>query len=112
MRPIKWKKPLLAFKLEHLAGIQFPNLGQPPVVDVLIGLDYSDLRYSYRDVRGKPGVPIARLTSFRLDMCRKSKMTDKNKHYNRTSFVHILENRADIGNIVKKFWEIENVKTQ
>lgn len=60
----------------------------------------------------KPGVPIARLTSFRLDMCRKSKMTDKNKHYNRTYFVHILENRADIGNIVKKFWEIENVKTQ
>jgi hypothetical protein len=53
---------MLAFKLEHLAGIQFPNLGQPPVVGVLIGLDYSDLRYSYRDVRGKPGVPIARLT--------------------------------------------------
>ena len=31
-------------------------------VDVLIGLDCADLHFSFKDVRGKPGQPVARLT--------------------------------------------------
>ena len=110
MQPINWKQH--ARKWEHLAGIQFPNLGQRPTVDVLIGLDYSDLHYSYRDVRGKPGEPIARLTPLGWTCIGNPNDGQEQTLYNRTYFVHDLENHGDIDNIVKKFWEIENVKTQ
>ena len=77
VQPINWKQH--ARKWEHLTGIQFPNLGQRPTVDVLIGLDYSDLHYSYRDIRGNPGEPIARLTPLSWT-CIGNPNDDKNKH--------------------------------
>ncbi|CAG2212808.1 unnamed protein product [Mytilus edulis] len=53
LQPVDWKQH--ARKWDHLAGIKFPNLGKRPTVDMLIGLDYPDLHYSYGDIRGKPG---------------------------------------------------------
>jgi hypothetical protein len=110
MKPINWKQH--ARKWGYLTGIQFPNLGQRPTVDVLIGLDYSDLHYSHRDVRGKPGEPIARLTPLSWTCIGNPNDGQEQTLYNRTYFVHDLENRSDIDSIVKKIWEIENVKTQ
>ena len=49
-------------KWDHLKQIQFPKLSSRPVIDLLIGTDYSDLHYSLRDIKGQPGEPIARLT--------------------------------------------------
>ena len=46
----------------HLDGINFPSLGKRPVIDMLIGLDISDLHCSVKEVKGNPGDPIARLT--------------------------------------------------
>ena len=60
MRPIDWK--VLATKWKHLQGIYFPNLGPRPIVDMLIGIDYAELHYSIKDIRGQPGEPVARLT--------------------------------------------------
>ena len=51
-----------AAKCPHLKGIQFPNPGIRPIVDLLIAIDYADLHYSFKDVRGQPGEPVARLT--------------------------------------------------
>ena len=45
-----------------MRGIQFYQLGPRSIVDVLIGLDCPDLHFSFRDVRGNPGQPVARLT--------------------------------------------------
>ena len=42
--------------------IEFPSIGPRSIVDLLIGVDHSDLLYSLEDVRGQPGEPIARLT--------------------------------------------------
>ena len=42
-------------------GITFYQLGSRPIVDLLIGLDSADLHYSFKDTRGEPGRPIARL---------------------------------------------------
>ena len=53
----------------HLQGIAFHQLGSRPIVDLLIGLDYADLHYSFKDIRGEPGETIARLTPFGMDMC-------------------------------------------
>ena len=39
-------------KVHPLKGIQFPNPGIRPIVDLLIGNDYAELHYSFKDVRG------------------------------------------------------------
>ena len=59
-RPVNWRKRKRHF--DHLAHIDFPALGQKPIVDLLIGLDYSDLHRSIQDICGEPGDPIARRT--------------------------------------------------
>lgn len=102
MKPINWKQH--ARKWEHLTGIQFPNLGQRLTVDVLIGLDYSDLHYSYRDIRGNPGEPIARLTPLSWTCIGNPNDGQEQTLYNRTYFVHDVENRSHIYSIVKKIW--------
>ena len=60
MKVIDWGK--YATKCTHLKGIQFPNPGSRPIVDLLIGIDYVELHYSFKDVRGQLREPIARLT--------------------------------------------------
>ncbi|CAG2211582.1 unnamed protein product [Mytilus edulis] len=82
-----------------------------PTVDMLIGLDYPDLHYSYRDIRGKPGEPIARLTPLGWTCIGDPNSGQDQTLFNRTYFARGQENRNDLDNIVRKFWEIENVKT-
>lgn len=48
-------------KWDHLKQIQFPKLSSHPIIDLLIGTDYSDLHYSLRDIKGQPGEPITPL---------------------------------------------------
>ena len=60
LRVIDWGK--YAVNYTHLKGIQFPNPGIRPIADLLIGGDYAELHYSFKDVRGQPGEPVARLT--------------------------------------------------
>ena len=45
-----------------MKGLKIHHLGPRPIVDLPIGLDCADLHYSFKDIRGKPGQPIARLT--------------------------------------------------
>ena len=52
MRVVDWSKH------KH----KFPAVGPRPIVDLLIGVDQADLLYALKDVKGKPGVPLARLT--------------------------------------------------
>jgi hypothetical protein len=67
---------------------------------------------SYRDVRGKPAEPIPRVTPLGWTCIGNPNDGQEQTLYDRTYFVHDLENRSDIDNIVKKLWEIENVKMQ
>ena len=48
MKVIDWKKHV--GKWSHLKGIQFPDPGKRPIVDLLIGVDYAELHYSFKDV--------------------------------------------------------------
>ena len=50
---------MVTFKGNNLT---FYQLGSPPIVEVLIGLDSTDLHYSFRNVQCELGQPIARLT--------------------------------------------------
>ncbi|CAH3022996.1 unnamed protein product, partial [Porites evermanni] len=57
LEAIDWRKH--ANKCPHLTGIQFPKPGPHPLVDILIGVDHVDLHYSFKDVKGRPGEPVA-----------------------------------------------------
>ena len=59
LEAIDWRKH--ANKWPHLRGIQFPKPGPHPLVDILKGVDHVDLLYSFKDVKGRPGEPVARL---------------------------------------------------
>ena len=45
----------------HLSAVHFQPLGRRPIIDMLIGLDLSDLHCSLKEIKGCPGEPIARL---------------------------------------------------
>jgi len=59
MRAINWV--LGKKRWPHLNGTNFPLLGRRPIIDLLFGLDLSDLYCSIKEVEGNPGEPIARL---------------------------------------------------
>ena len=60
MKAVNWTR--YAKNWNHFEDIKFPYLGPRPIVDILISIDYADLHYSIKDVKGKPGKPVARLT--------------------------------------------------
>ena len=60
MKAIDWS--MSAREWPHLQCLEFHKLGPLPTVVVLIGLNCDDLHFSFKDIRGAPGQPIARLT--------------------------------------------------
>ena len=95
----------------HLEGLNFPQLGPRPIVDLLIGLDCADLHYSFKDIRGRPGQPIARLTPLGWtcigalgDVCLK----DSRSHFARTYFVLDQNSVEDVNVVLRQFWEIDS----
>ena len=67
MRVTDWS--ICAEQWPHLREIAFHQLGSRPIVDLLIGLDSANLHYSFKDVIGEPGQPIARLSHLGMDLC-------------------------------------------
>jgi len=108
MKAVNWAR--YAKNWNHLKDINFPYLGPRPIVDILIGIDYADLHYSIKDVKGKPGEPAARLTPLGLTCIRQPSLcTEQNsrKNFIRTSLVH-EKSSVELGNSIRKFWEIED----
>ena len=99
----------------HLKNIQFPDPGPNAIVDMLIGVDYADLHYSIKDVRGRPGEPLARLTP--LDWTCVGPPSGLKGGDLQTSFVQtyfIQEHREDsdeISGLLRKFWDVESSGT-
>ena len=60
MEVVNWRR--YQSKWKHLQDIEFPQVGPRTTVDLLIRVDQADLLYSLKDVKGRPGEPIARLT--------------------------------------------------
>ena len=98
----------------HLKGLPFYKLGPTPTVDVLIGLDCSDLHFSVKDVRGNPGEPVARLTP--LGWTCVGAMEGQSQDDIRTNFVrtYFVTNETDdvdmneVNMTLRRFWEIDN----
>ena len=109
LEAIDWRKH--ANKWPHLRGIQFPKPGPHPLVDILIGVDHVDLHYSFKDVKGRPGEPVARLTPLGWT-CVGPASTQRSGGVQTTYFVREQqENSDEISNLLRRFWEIENYGT-
>ena len=108
MKAVNWAR--YTKNWNHLKDIKFRYLGPRRIVDILIGIDYADLHYSIKDVRGKPGEPVARLTPLGWTCIGHPSLCPKPNYrtnFIRTYFVH-EESGVELGNAVRKFWEIED----
>ena len=112
MKVIDWGK--YAAKCTHFKGIQFANPAIRPIVDLLIGVDYAELHYSFKDVRGQPGEPVARLTP--LGWTCTGTVSELKGSYHQSSLAHTYfvreqSDTEEISSLLRQFWEIENPST-
>jgi len=108
IRPVNWKGQLGKWK--HLQGVNFPNLGPRPVIDMLIVLDYAELHFSIGNDRGQPGEPVARLTHLGWTCIGSPELTEdsvQQTNFNMTHFVHQQEKESS--SILQKFGRLTHL---
>ena len=90
-------------KWTHLQLIDFPEPGPRPIADMLIGADHSNLLYSLRDVRGKPGETVARRTPLG-GICLGSLETDPGAL--QTNFTFLVNDSSTLDRLIHRYWDI------
>lgn len=108
-------------KWPHLAECFFPSPAKDGLVDLLIGVDNADLHYSFVDVRGRLGEPVARLDPLGWTCigCPEGRVGCGT----RTHTIRTLLTRevgptcgtggcCDLDQTLKRFWEIESYGTK
>ena len=108
MKAIDWS--MCAREWSHLQNLEFHKLGPRPIVDVLIGLDCADLHFSFRDIRGAPGQPVARLTPLGwtcIGPVRNSKPSNANTNFAHTYFAADQTDMEKINSMLQKFWQVD-----
>ena len=76
---------------------------------MLIGIDYAELYFSIRDVRGQPGEQVARLTPLGWTCIGSPKLTEgsvQQKNFNVAYFVYQQE--KELSSVLQKFWEVDS----
>ena len=96
-------------KWNHTKGIQFPEPSSKKFIDILLGIDYPQFHTSFKEVKGKNGDPVARLTPLGWT-CVGQPVTSTNQFTNLVKTFHIRR-VEDLNNILRRFWEIENEGT-
>ena len=96
----------------YLSSIKFPEPAKDPIVDILIGVEYSFLHSSTVDLSGQdPKGPVARLGPLGWT-CIGSPNGSKGFCHKRASFLSKFFVRPtvfdEINATLKKFWEVEN----
>ncbi|KAJ8028618.1 hypothetical protein HOLleu_30912 [Holothuria leucospilota] len=111
LKPTQWAR--LSKDWEHLQDIDFPETtNKRHGVDVLIGVDNSELHTSIEERRGSPGEPVARLTP--LGWTCVGPVTKNSRIIaGRTSLYANTFRCSEITDstceIIKRFWEVETV---
>ncbi|XP_022806800.1 uncharacterized protein LOC111343871 [Stylophora pistillata] len=108
MKTVNWAR--YAKNWTHLKDVNFPYLGPRPIVDILIDIDYADLHYSIKDVRGRLGELVARLTPLGWTCIGHPSLCLELNY--RTNFIRTYsvyeDSIVELGNAIRKFWEIED----
>ena len=108
MKAIDWS--ICAKEWPHLLCLEFPKSGPRLTIDVLIGLDCADLHFSFQDIRGVPGQPVARLTPLGwtcIGALRNSKQININTNFAHTYFSAGQTDMEKINLMLQKFWEVD-----
>ena len=96
----------------HLRNIDFPSSPRRPIVDMLIGLDCTDLLYAIEEVRERPGEPIARLTPLGWTCIGKPFLNDRPVMQTNFAYTYLLRDQSVIGkqnDCDKEFFETEQM---
>ena len=101
MQVVDWN--LYKSKWTHQQMIDFPEPGLRPIADMLIGADHSDLLYSLRDVRGKPGEQVARWTPLGWT-CLGSPEMDPGVL--QTNFTFLVNDSSTLDRLICRYWDI------
>ena len=102
MEVVNWRR--YQSKWKHLQDIEFPQVGPRTTVDLLIRVDQADLLYSLKDVKGRPGEPIARLTPLGWTSIGNPDGKAERIHANFTFF---LNDSDKLSSLVHWYWDIE-----
>ena len=81
-------------------------------IDVMIGVNFRDFHFSLKDIRVKPGQPIARLNLLGWNSIRNPNKTSTKWHqnqYTRTYFSSTNGQLRKIGDNIRKFWDAEDI---
>ena len=99
----------------HLRGITFPRIEKPRQIDALLGINCAELQVSLKEVCGRPGEPIARLTPLGWTAVGPVSRTSTRNDYPATHLAVVQHGSetADhqLAGLVKQFWEIESSLT-
>ena len=110
MKVIKWAD--YADRWPHLKHIDFPDTGVRPIVDLLIGIDYLELHYCYKESRGQEGEPFARRTPLGwtcIGYPGGKKIPDVYTNFGITTlFTTRSSEYDDINSTMKRFWDIDS----
>ena len=112
MKAIDWS--MCAREWSQLRCLEIPKLGPRPTVDVLIGLDCADLHYSFQDIQGAPGQPVAWLTPLGwtcIGPVVNSKQININTNFAHTYFSVGQTDMEKINSMLQKLWEIDTSGT-
>ena len=96
-------------KWSHIKGIQFPEPSSKKYIDILLGIDYLQFHTSIKEVKGKNGDPVARLTPLGW-ICVGQPVTPTTKLTNFIKTFHVRE-IENLDYTLRRFWEIENEGT-
>ena len=106
LRPVDWRS--VGKGWSHLRNIQFPTLATTRKVDMILGVEHLELIRSLREVLGKPGEPIARLTPLGWTAIGPTTSALSKGIHKTTHFAfHACEISDQLKRNVERFWEIE-----
>ncbi|PFX12672.1 hypothetical protein AWC38_SpisGene23327 [Stylophora pistillata] len=89
---------------ETTVNIELPQVGHRTTVDVLIGVDQADLLYPLKDVKGRSGEPIARLTPLGWTCISNPDGKAERIHAN---FTFSLSDSNKLNSLVRRYWDID-----
>ena len=106
LQAVEWRK--IAPEWGHLKRLPFPKVGRKKTIDILIGLDQAELHAAVKEVCGKPGEPLARLTPLGwtcVGEIRKG-LCDESVHTANLSYF-VNGGVAEVNKTLQRFWEVE-----
>lgn len=107
LRVVDWNDHV--HKWPHLQHIDLPKVCSRPIVDLLIGMDYQDLHFSLKDVRGNPGEPMARLTPLGWTCIGHFDNVNHHSNFAHAYFINDYLQLNEINSTFQRFWEEEEV---